>query len=119
MGVCVHECVSVHVCVHAACGGKGRVAGMAAASVSFRAPVLVMSFAECELTVCVCVCVCVCVVCLCVVFVSSVWAEALRQPIAAAGGVALVAAALRRHADHAGVVLAACYALANLASSGA
>ena len=68
---------------------------------------------------CVCVCVCVCVVCLYMSYVSSVWAEALRQPIAAAGGVALVAAALRRHADHAGVVLAACLVLWNLSANGA
>ena len=45
--------------------------------------------------------------------------EALRQTIAAAGGVKLVAAALRRHADHAGVAVAACGALANLSWSGA
>ena len=53
------------------------------------------------------------------VCVSSVWAEALRQPIAAAGGVELVAAALRRHADHAGVALAACTALQILSVNGA
>ena len=92
-------------------------------------PVLIIAFAECELTVClsVCVgvgvCVCVCVVCLCVSYVSSVWAEALRQPIAAAGGVELVAAALRRHADHAGVAEATCGVLVtvlwSLSASGA
>ena len=66
---------------------------------------LVIAFAECELTVCVCVC--------------SVCAESLCQPIAAAGGVELVAAALRRHADHAGVAEASCGALANLSMNGA
>ena len=63
-------------------------------------------------------CVCVCV-CLCVVYAPCVWAESLRQPIAAAGGVELVAAALRRHADHADVAEAACMALYSLSFSGA
>ena len=67
--------------------------------------------------VCLSVCVCVSVVCLCMAYVSSVCAEALRQPIAAAGGVELVAAALRRHADHAGVAEAACRALCNLSGA--
>ena len=45
--------------------------------------------------------------------------EANGVDIARAGGVALVAAALRRHADHAGVALAACNTLQNLSASGA
>ena len=72
-----------------------------------------------SLSVSVCVCVCVCVVCLCMSYVSSVWADALRQLIAAAAGVERVAAALRRHADHAGVAGAACIVLRNLWVSGA
>ena len=58
--------------------------------------------------VCVCVCVSVCVS-----------TESLRQPIAAAGAVELMAAALRRHADHADVAVAACRALYFLSTSGA
>ena len=58
-------------------------------------------------------CVCVCVRVLCAS------TDDLEQPIAAAGGVKLVAAVLRRHADHAGVAEAACGALANLSVNGA
>ena len=46
--------------------------------------------------------------------VSAFCTDVLEEPIAAAGGVELVAAALRRHADHAGVAEAACGALWNL-----
>ena len=46
-------------------------------------------------------------------------ADANGVDIARAGGVELVAAALRRHADHAGVAEAACGALASIALNGA
>ena len=85
--------------------------------------VCVRARARAGVCVCVCVCVCECVcVCVCVpvcVCVCAVCAEALRQRIAAAGGVELVAVALRRRADHAGVAAVACSMLWNLSASGA